>query len=233
MAREDQQVNKASESLEAALEGKFDQDFDSLPDHLKEWVQKEFLFDWDAWSAEQRRFLARQSDGKHNPVLQLIEEKAFDLFVERDEWERLPATVPTEVAVKKDRLAIVDKKERLLDEVVAKGREQILTVADIESGCALTDILTVDISITGDVRYSPATAQGEVQKPDTKSRHAKLREAHQKLKKEHPTKSESWCSKQIAKMDCAQDYKEETIRKIIRTSKVGGNLFAQLPNLSC
>lgn len=71
----------------------------------------------------------------------------------------------------------------------------------------------VDAATTADERYTPTTARREVRKLDTQAMYKSWQKEYRKLKKENPKKSDTWCSKQIAKMDIAQGRDAETIRK--------------------
>lgn len=71
----------------------------------------------------------------------------------------------------------------------------------------------VDMSTTGDARYTPSTARREVRKLDTEAMHEQWRKEFRGLKKKHPEKSDVWISQQIAKLEMAQERDAETIRK--------------------
>ena len=71
----------------------------------------------------------------------------------------------------------------------------------------------VDAATTVDNRYTPSNARREASKLDTQDIYASWRKAYRDLKKRRPNRSDIWCSKQIAKMDIAQDRNAETIRK--------------------
>jgi hypothetical protein len=62
-------------------------------------------------------------------------------------------------------------------------------------------------------RYNPSIARREANKLDTQAMYQDWQKAYRKLKKEHPTKSDSWISKQIAKMEVAQKRSAGTIKK--------------------
>ena len=71
----------------------------------------------------------------------------------------------------------------------------------------------VDASTTGDSRYTPSTVKREARKLKTKALHEKWQKAFRKLKRDHPEKSDKWCSDRIAKMGIEPKRSAETIRK--------------------
>ena len=60
---------------------------------------------------------------------------------------------------------------------------------------------------------TPNTARREVRKLETAAMHEQWRKEYRTLKKKQPTMSDVWCSQQIAKMECANGRRPETIRK--------------------
>lgn len=62
--------------------------------------------------------------------------------------------------------------------------------------------------------YKPSVAKREVRKLDTRAIHESWQKAYRSLKREHPEKSDKWCSLQIVKQtDIALGRSAETIRK--------------------
>ena len=71
----------------------------------------------------------------------------------------------------------------------------------------------VDTATTADERYTPTTARREARKLDTQAMYESWQKEYRKLKKTNSNNTDTWCSKQIAKMDIAQGRDAETIRK--------------------
>lgn len=71
----------------------------------------------------------------------------------------------------------------------------------------------VDISTTGDPRYTPNTVRREARKLDTEAMREQWRKKYRELKKKNPDKTDVWISQQIAKLKIAQERDSETIRK--------------------
>jgi len=61
--------------------------------------------------------------------------------------------------------------------------------------------------------YIPSTNDREAKKLETLAMYQDWKDAYMKLSKQHPDKSKTWCSIQIAKMDIAKGKDSETIRK--------------------
>lgn len=62
-------------------------------------------------------------------------------------------------------------------------------------------------------RYKPSIAKREARKLDTQAMYQDWQKAYRKLKKDKPNMSDTWYSKQIAKMEIAQRRDAGTIRK--------------------
>ncbi|MCZ6802997.1 MAG: hypothetical protein O7D86_03440 [Proteobacteria bacterium] len=82
--------------------------------------------------------------------------------------------------------------------------------------CSLDATMTrqlVDAATTVDKRYTPTIARREARKLDTQAMYERWQKEYRKLKKADPKKSDTGCSLQIAKLDIAQGWAYETIRK--------------------
>jgi hypothetical protein len=73
--------------------------------------------------------------------------------------------------------------------------------------------LQVDAATTGDSRYTPTNARRETRKLDTQARYESWRKAYRGLKRSHPSMSDVWYSRQIAKLEIAEGRDAGTIKK--------------------
>jgi hypothetical protein len=71
----------------------------------------------------------------------------------------------------------------------------------------------VDAAATADNRYTPTNARREARKLNTQAMHQSWRKAYRALKRSRPKMSDVWYSRQIAKMDIAEDRNAGTIKK--------------------
>jgi len=71
----------------------------------------------------------------------------------------------------------------------------------------------VDMSATGDPRYTPSRVRQAARKLDTQAMYEHWKQEYRELKRKKPDKSDSWYAHQIARMDIAQGRDAETIRK--------------------
>ncbi|GAW87344.1 conserved hypothetical protein [Bathymodiolus platifrons methanotrophic gill symbiont] len=94
-----------------------------------------------------------------------------------------------------------------VDEVLYFEREQLFIDQD-----AIDDLLNREPLRQGK-SYIPLTNKREARKLETQMMYQGWQDAYVQLKKQNPTKSNKWCSLQIAKMDIANAKDAETIRK--------------------
>lgn len=71
----------------------------------------------------------------------------------------------------------------------------------------------VDAATTADNRYTPSNAKREASKLDTQAMYASWQKEYRALKKKRPKMSDVWYSKQIEKMDIANERSFSTIKK--------------------
>lgn len=71
----------------------------------------------------------------------------------------------------------------------------------------------VDAASTADKRYTPSQGKRESRKGVTQAKHKDWQRAYRELRKLHPSKSDVWCSQQIAKQEIGVRHSAETIRK--------------------
>lgn len=71
----------------------------------------------------------------------------------------------------------------------------------------------VDAATTADNRYTPSNAKREASKLDTQAMYASWQKEYRALKKKRPKMSDVWYSKQIEKMDIANERNFSTIKK--------------------
>jgi len=71
----------------------------------------------------------------------------------------------------------------------------------------------VDAATTADNRYTPSNAKREAGKLDTQAMYASWQKEYRALKKKRPKMSDVWYSKQIEKMDIANERNFSTIKK--------------------
>ena len=103
----------AYESLAELIEPYVDESFVNLPTFLQERVTEDFfpMPHWDVLAPEQRRSLAQQHDGRHDPAKEpenahywnigfLIEGKKKEF----EKWESMPEPIPSEAILKEQRL---------------------------------------------------------------------------------------------------------------------------------
>jgi len=81
----------------------------------------------------------------------------------------------------------------------------------IDSDC-IDDLLNRP-PLQQDKTYTPSTNKRDARKLETLAMYQDWKDAYLKLSKQHPDKSKTWCSIQIAKMDIARGKDSETIRK--------------------
>ena len=108
----------------------------------------------------------------------------------------------------------------LKDDPMLVAGEGSLPLAEIlrfgANGYSLDDRLIqqlVDQSNMADPRYTPSNARREIRKQEIAAMHASWRRAYRKLTKDHPGKSDVWCSHRIQKMGIAKGRSAETIRR--------------------
>mgnify|MGYP000624358615 CR=1 FL=1 len=78
---------------------------------------------------------------------------------------------------------------------------------------ALIDDLLNREPLSQGKKYIPSTDRREIRKRETQAMYQDWKDEYLQLSKLHPTKSNTWISKQIAKMSIAKDKNSETIRK--------------------
>jgi len=71
----------------------------------------------------------------------------------------------------------------------------------------------VDAATTADNRYTPSQVKREARKLDTQAMYASWQKKYRDLKRSKPSRTDTWCAKQIAKMDIGKSHDPETIRK--------------------
>jgi hypothetical protein len=71
----------------------------------------------------------------------------------------------------------------------------------------------VDSATTADPRYTPGNAKREARKLDTQARHERWKGAYRTLRKQHPSMSDVWISRLIAKQRGCAGVSPETIRR--------------------
>jgi hypothetical protein len=71
----------------------------------------------------------------------------------------------------------------------------------------------IDSGTMADPRYTPSDVRREARKLDTQAMYDSWWKAYRELQKRRPGMSDTWYSKQIAKMDIANNRSSETIRK--------------------
>lgn len=94
----------------------------------------------------------------------------------------------------------------------------LLAVVYEEDGQLLVDhtailALAKQSNVAAKSRYQSSTLMRELGKQNTANLHADWQKTYRQLKHQYPTKSDTWISLQIAKMDIAQGRNSETIRK--------------------
>ena len=65
-------------------------------------------------------------------------------------------------------------------------------------------------------QYTPSVSQREERKRNTEAMHKDWQDAYQSQKREHPTKSATWISQQIAMSPIAQGKKAATIYRVMK-----------------
>lgn len=103
----------------------------------------------------------------------------------------------------------INKHSVPIDDVLYFEGEQLVVDQD-----AIDDLLSRE-PLTQGKPYIPSVNQREASKLKTQAMYQDWNDEYFRLTKLHPNKSKSWCAKQIAKMDIAQDKDSETIRKNI------------------
>jgi hypothetical protein len=101
----------------------------------------------------------------------------------------------------------INKHSVPIDDVLYFEGEQLVVDQD-----AIDDLLSRE-PLTQGKPYTLSTNQREASKLKTQAMYKDWSDAYLRLKKQHPTKSNKWCSLQIAKMDIANAKDAETIRK--------------------
>lgn len=76
----------------------------------------------------------------------------------------------------------------------------------------IDDLLTRE-PLSQSKTYTPSTVRREAKKLETQAMYQNWNDEYFRLKNLHPTKSKTWCSLQIAKMDIAKGKDAETIRR--------------------
>lgn len=75
----------------------------------------------------------------------------------------------------------------------------------------------VDSTAAADKRYTPSQARRESRKLDTQAMYESWQKEYRRLIKANPNKTDTWCSKQIEKMDIGQGKSFEYIRKNMKS----------------
>ena len=104
--------------LLSLLEGYWDRSFSRLPKRVQAIVEKEYVpVTWETTNAKGRENLAAQIDYQNDPACAEDREHWFNYYTEmndfRDrinEWERLKAPMPSERALKEDRIEALKAK---------------------------------------------------------------------------------------------------------------------------
>jgi hypothetical protein len=79
----------------------------------------------------------------------------------------------------------------------------------------------VDSVTTADARYTPSKARRETGKLNTQAMYGGWQKAYRDLKKQRRNMSDVWYSRQVAKLDIAAGRNAETIRKHMKSKRVG------------
>ncbi len=107
-----------------------------------------------------------------------------------------------ELSLKLDQVSVP-----LVDVVYVEHRQLLVDRGAIQS------LANPSSTASAKSQYQPSTLKRELGKQQTANLHADWHKAYRQIKRQHPEKSDTWISKQIAKMDIAQGRDSETIRK--------------------
>ncbi len=102
---------------------------------------------------------------------------------------------------------VINQHSVPIEDVLYFENEQLF----IDSDC-IDDLLNRP-PLQQDKTYTPSTNKRDARKLETLAMYQDWKDAYLKLSKQHPDKSKTWCSIQIAKMDIAKGKDSETIRK--------------------
>jgi len=104
--------------------------------------------------------------------------------------------------------------------VAGDGRLPLAELVRFEEGAYVLDDKRarqmVDQSSMADPRYTPTNARREIRRQDTAAMHESWRQAHRRLLRSHPGRSDVWYSQRIEKMGIAKGRKAETIRRRLK-----------------
>jgi hypothetical protein len=84
----------------------------------------------------------------------------------------------------------------------------------VDNNC-IDDLLNRE-SLNQGKKYIPSTSKREDRKTKTQAMYQDWNDEYFHLQKSHPSKSKTWCSSQIAKMDISKGRDSETIRRNIK-----------------
>lgn len=97
----------------------------------------------------------------------------------------------------------------------------LLDLANYRDGVYLLDAemvrQLVDSNATTDKRYTPSQARREASKLDTQVMYESWQKQYRRLIKENPKKTDTWCAKQIEKMDIGRGKSFDYIRKNMKS----------------
>ena len=103
-------------------------------------------------------------------------------------------------------LKVNQLKIPLIDVLFVEDDQLIIDTAAIKSLAKQSHSVTPK-------EYKPSVVKRETRKLETEAMYADWQKAYRELKRKHPKMNDTWISKQIAKIDIAQNRDSETIRK--------------------
>ena len=107
-------------------------------------------------------------------------------------------------------LKVNQLKIPLIDVLFVEDNQLIIDTAAIKS------LAKQSLSVTPK-EYKHSVVKRETRKLETEAMYANWQKAYRELKRKHPKMNDTWMSKQIAKIDIAQNRDSETIRKKMKT----------------
>lgn len=118
------------ESLTLALEGRFDNNLDDLPEAVRQRVEREFFMKrWDSLSADQRRSVALDWDYRHDPATAQERQYWWNFFTRLDElqaqmeqWQSAETPTASDIALKESRLKALQQEIDRMELQLRQGR---------------------------------------------------------------------------------------------------------------
>ncbi len=145
--------------------------------------------------------------------------RELDISAQIAIWEAISTPTAIDLAEKENRLACLRQEfavSKANDLVEVDPIDTFPKPAELKNMRMWSDGLQATTATKASVKRQGSTVRRDARKLDTQDRNAKLQKEYRALHNKHPTKTDVWCSQQIAKMKIWRALKAETIRKLMK-----------------